>query len=107
MRIAAFLTTLAFPFLALAGAAQYNVTVDGMTCDSCAKSVTSALSKIPGVDAKSVKVVLKKKTATFTVAEDKKEFTAEIKQAIEKAGYTVTDIKTASSTAPTAASKTN
>lgn len=95
MRIAALLMTLAVSVSAFATPSQYNVKVDGMTCDSCVKSVTSALSKIPGIDANSVKVTLKNQTATFTVTEDKKEFSDEIKKAIEGAGYKVTAIKTA------------
>jgi copper chaperone CopZ len=74
----------------LASASQgYEVTVKGMTCADCAATVKEALSKIPGIEKNSVKVVLKEKKATFSVANNDKEISAQVKKAIEDAGYTV------------------
>jgi copper chaperone CopZ len=80
---------------AVAGQAQnYDVKIEGMTCDSCVKSVTSALSKLPNIDPKSVKVVLKAKTATLTMNDAKPETIEAIKKAIATAGYKVTAVNT-------------
>ena len=87
--------------VAFAEAANYNVKIDGMTCDSCVNSVSAALAKIPGVSKDTVKVVLKDKKATLTVAEDKKEISEQIKKAIQDAGYTVTEVSVASATTTT------
>jgi copper chaperone CopZ len=90
--------------VASADPTQYNVKIEGMTCESCVNSVTKALAKLPGVTKDSVKVVLKEKKATLTVSEDKKELSEQIKKAIEGAGYTVTDL-TVAQTAPSASMK--
>lgn len=82
------------PLAAWAGSQTYDVKIDGMTCDSCAKQITSALSKLPNVDAKSVKVVVSEKKAVLTVSEDKKEMSEQIKKAIEGAGFKVTAVNT-------------
>ncbi len=75
---------------AMAGAQKYDVSVDGMTCGSCVSKVKESLAKIQGAD--KVEVVLKKKTATFTVKEDRPELQAEITKAITDAGFTVAAI---------------
>lgn len=90
MRFVVALMVLVLPALVLAGQQKYDVAVDGMTCGSCASKVKDALSNIPGAD--KVQVVLKKKTASFVVAEDRPELKTEIAKAIADAGFTVTKI---------------
>lgn len=92
MRKALIASLILAPMLAFAGPKSYDVAIDGMTCDSCVKSVTSALSKVPNVDAASVKVNLKGKKATLTMKDDNKETVAAVKKAIEDIGYTVTAV---------------
>ena len=82
------------PLSAWADAKNYSVKIDGMTCAACVKSVTSALSKVPGIDAKSVSVVLKENKASLTVTEDKADSADQIKKAIESAGYKVVAFET-------------
>jgi copper chaperone len=92
MRLSLLLGSLLIPFAAFAGPKNYDVKIEGMTCGSCVKSVTTALSKIPNVDEKSVKVVLKEKTATLMIDEANTEASEQIKKAIEEAGFTVTAV---------------
>ena len=61
---------------------------DDMHCDHCVRAVTEAINKIDGASAK---VNLKKKEAVVSyekVVED-----AAIREAVEKAGYTVQSIQ--------------
>lgn len=90
MRIALAFMALVLPAVVWAGAQKYDVAVDGMTCGSCADKVKEALTKIDG--AGDVKVVLKKKTASFSVKEDRPELQEQIAKAIADAGFTVTAI---------------
>ncbi|MFQ8813804.1 MAG: heavy-metal-associated domain-containing protein [Gallintestinimicrobium sp.] len=65
-----------------------TVKISGMHCDHCVRAVTEAINKIDGVSAK---VNLKKKEAVVSyekVVED-----AAIREAVEKAGYTVQSIQ--------------
>lgn len=102
---AAFIFSIVFvSTLAFAQSKSFDVKIDGMTCANCAKMVSAALSKIPGVDAKTVRVTLKKKDATFIATTNDKTFNDQIKAAIESAGYKVTMIngdKSAASSAQT------
>ncbi|MEK7355306.1 MAG: heavy metal-associated domain-containing protein [Bdellovibrionota bacterium] len=103
MKFVIAIAALILPAVVWAGAQKYNVSVDGMTCGGCVGKVKEALTKIPG--AEKVEVVLKKKTATFTVKEDRPELKAEIGKAIVDAGFTVTAIngkKVATEGAPAA-----
>ena len=84
------LVLVSMPLIASAGTQKYNVSVDGMTCGGCVSKVKEALAKVPG--AEKVEVVLKKKTASFTVKEDRPELQAEIAKAVQEAGFTVTAI---------------
>ena len=62
--------------------------ISGMHCDHCVRAVTEAINKIDGASAK---VNLKKKEAVVScekVVED-----AAIREAVEKAGYTVQSIQ--------------
>ncbi len=67
-----------------------TVFVEGMTCDHCVARVTNALSKVSGV--KQVKVDLKTNKASLK-AENPSE--ADLRQAVEDAGYVVKAIERA------------
>lgn len=99
MRKAILASLILAPMLAFATPKNYDVAIEGMTCDSCVKSVTSALSKVPNVDAASVKVNLKGKKATVTMKEDNKETVAAVKKAIEDVGFKVTAVNPIADTA--------
>ena len=60
-----------------------------MHCDHCVRAVTEAINKIDGVSAK---VNLKKKEAVVSY-EKVCSKTAAIREAVEKAGYTVQSIQ--------------
>ena len=62
-----------------------KLTVDGMTCAGCAKTVTKALAAVEGVE--SVVIDLKAKTAIVTPKADKKLSPKEMWEAVEKAEY--------------------
>jgi len=64
------------------------VKIEGMTCENCANRVEWAINDIDGLAAK---VNLKKKEAVVSMEKDVADDV--IKAAIEKAGYTVTEIK--------------
>lgn len=82
------------PLVAFAGAQNFQVAIEGMTCADCAKAVSMALEKIPDIDKSSVKVSLTGKTATLKMNDSNKETQALVKKAIEDAGYTVKSVKT-------------
>lgn len=65
-----------------------EIKIEGMMCENCVKHVTKALQGIDGVT--DVKVSLENKNA---IIETSKEISdAEIKNAVDEAGYTVTEI---------------
>ena len=66
---------------------QRTIRISGMHCRNCANSVTNALNAIDGVSAK---VRLKDNTAE--VSFDRTVDDAELKQAVEKAGFEVISI---------------
>ncbi|KUO96183.1 heavy-metal-associated domain-containing protein [Ferroacidibacillus organovorans] len=63
-----------------------TIEVQGMTCQGCVKSVTKALQAVDGVT--STDVSLEKNQATVTYEEGKATL-ADLKLAIENAGYDV------------------
>jgi copper ion binding protein len=64
-----------------------RIKIQGMTCQHCVRSVTKALTDIPGI--KDLKVNLVKGEATF---ENPQKVPVEnIRKAIEDAGYQVVD----------------
>ena len=65
------------------------VSIEGMMCQHCVKHAKDALAKLPGVT--SVEVFLENKNAVLVSQEGISQDS--IKQAIEDAGYTVTEIK--------------
>ena len=67
-----------------------TVSVDGMTCAGCAKSVTKALSAVEGVE--SVVLDLKAKTAVVTPKAGKSPSAKDLWEAVEKADYKPTKL---------------
>jgi copper chaperone len=67
-----------------------TLSVDGMTCAGCAKSVTKALSAVEGVE--SVAVDVKAKIAVVTPKAGKSPSAKDLWEAVEKAEYTPTKL---------------
>lgn len=67
-----------------------TVSVDGMTCAGCAKTVTKAISAVEGVE--SVVIDLKAKTATVMPKAGKSPSAKELWEAVEKAEYKPTKL---------------
>lgn len=65
---------------------QKTFFIEGMTCEHCKNRVERSINAIDGA---AVKVNLKKKTAVISM--EKEINSEEIRAAIEKAGYTVTE----------------
>lgn len=63
-----------------------TLTVKGMTCDGCVRSVTKALTNVDGVQ--DALVDLKGQSATITYDDGKTNVSA-LKEAVEDAGYDV------------------
>jgi copper ion binding protein len=66
---------------------QVEITVDGMTCDSCVQAITYELGRVEGVRSVEVDLVGGKALVTFTEGQIDP---AAIEQAIEKIGYEAT-----------------
>ena len=64
-----------------------TVRIKGMSCGQCATRVEKSLNKINGVEAK---VDLQSRTAKLNLTEDVSD--EQIKDAVDDAGYEVTDI---------------
>ncbi len=64
-----------------------KIKIQGMTCQHCVMSVTKALGSLPGL--KNLKVDLVKEEATFENTQNISR--AEIRQAVEDAGYSVVE----------------
>jgi Cu+-exporting ATPase len=69
------------------GWTDWTFPVEGMTCASCVARVEKALAAVPGVDEASVNLA----TEMATVRADKSVAPDTLRNAIEKAGYSVTD----------------
>ena len=69
---------------------QITLAVEGMTCASCSNAVERSLKKLEGVDLANVNLATHKATITYDASVLK---VSELKQAIEKAGYTPKDIE--------------
>lgn len=63
-----------------------TITVKGMTCDGCVKSVTKALKNVDGVQEALVDLSGQSATVTF---DDGKTSVSALKEAVEDAGYDV------------------
>ena len=82
---------LGFIFLVqVAFAGGFQVTIDGMTCSGCAKSITSKLKEHPEVA--DVSIDLKKGQGKITFHPDKTLSEEQIKKSIVDAGYEVKKI---------------
>lgn len=89
MRLFALATILALALPVVSASAESKVyTLDGMTCQSCVKSVTAQVCKLPGVE--TCKVEINKVTLTGPSLDDKV-----IEGAVTKAGYTMTHVSNA------------
>jgi copper ion binding protein len=64
-----------------------KIKIKGMSCNHCVMSVTKALGSLPGV--KNLKVDLVKGEAAFENTQNISQ--ANLKKAVEDAGYTVVD----------------
>lgn len=81
---------------AKADAATSKITVDGMTCAGCAKTVGKAVSAVEGVE--SAVADVKAKTLTVTAKKGATPSPKAMWEAVEKAGYTPTRIEGAAGT---------
>jgi copper ion binding protein len=62
---------------------KYNVT--GMTCEHCARAISAEVGAVAGVIAVAVDLT----TGTVTVSSDQPVSVAEIRDAVEEAGYSL------------------
>jgi copper chaperone CopZ len=67
---------------------EKNIKVQGMTCDHCVNAVTDALNKISGVTGVNIALNTDAPTPVNIVA-DNDISDADIKSAVEEAGYTI------------------
>jgi copper chaperone len=65
---------------------QASITIGGMTCDGCVRSVKHVMSKLPGVASFDVSLVQHQVTVNF---DPQVIDTARIMQSIENAGYEI------------------
>ena len=71
-------------------AKEVTLLVEGMTCASCSSAVERSLKKLDGVEIASVNLTTNKATIKYDGSKVK---IAELKKAVEKAGYTPKDIE--------------
>jgi copper chaperone CopZ len=64
--------------------------IDGMSCGHCVKAVTMALQELPGVEVRDVRV-----GRAVIDADDQVVTSAQIAQAIDEAGFTLTGTQSA------------
>jgi copper chaperone len=67
---------------------EKNIKVEGMTCDHCVNAVTDELNKISGVTGVNIALNTDAPTPVNIVA-DNDISDADIKNAVEEAGYTI------------------
>jgi copper chaperone len=65
---------------------EKTYTVTGMTCEHCVRSVTEEVGALDGVTGVAVDLP----TGTVTVASDREVGVAEVRAAVEEAGYQLT-----------------
>ena len=63
----------------------HTVTVTGMTCDHCSRSVSAEVSAVAGVTAVDVDLA----TGTVTVTSEQPVSADRLQEAVEEAGYTL------------------
>jgi copper chaperone CopZ len=73
--------------MAVQAAFRTTVTVTGMTCEHCARSVTEELSAVNGVHTVEVTV----SSGNVTISSDRELSGAEIASAVDTAGYSLAD----------------
>ncbi len=64
-------------------ATEHTYIVEGMSCDSCKRSVTEEVEEVRGIEAVDVDVATQRLTVRGNVAD------AEVRAAVENAGYRV------------------
>ncbi|KAI9468482.1 MAG: E1-E2 ATPase-domain-containing protein [Benjaminiella poitrasii] len=64
-----------------------RITIQGMTCGHCIKTITSALEKFPGIVADSIDVNLEKAEARFEMTDVNNDAFHQISETIEDLGY--------------------
>lgn len=85
------LFTLIFTVSAFAGDKTIKLSVNGMTCNSCASTVEKALKGVNGVS--EAKVDLKAKKATIVLVSNSKTSTDALVKAVADAGFTASTEK--------------
>lgn len=65
-------------------ASEDTVAVEGMTCDGCARSVTRAVSALPGVESVAVDLAGRRATVRYDVARVSLD---RVREAIRDAGF--------------------
>jgi copper chaperone CopZ len=73
--------------MAVQAAFRTTVTVTGMTCEHCARSVTEELNAVNGVHTVEVTV----SSGKVTISSDRELSGAEIASAVDTAGYSLAD----------------
>ncbi len=90
LQVGIFLTALLFAAPA-AMARTYTIWVDGLACPFCSYGIEKQLSKLPGVN--SVKTNIKSGTVTLKTRGNQKIADAELRAAVDRAGFSVRKIK--------------
>ena len=75
---------------------RIELTIAGMTCDHCVRSVGDALRKVPGVTNADVRI-----GAAAVSFDESRISTSDLARAIQAAGYTVSGFKKAPQSAAT------
>lgn len=75
--------------------AKLTATVQGLTCQHCVMTVTSALDNLPGVDDVSVDLVAHGDSKVHFVADDSDETIAQVASTLAQSGYTLTQVGSA------------
>ncbi len=72
-------------------ARTYTIWVDGLACPFCSYGIEKQLSKLPGVN--SVKTNIKSGTVTLKTKDNRKIADADLRAAVDRAGFSVRKIK--------------
>ncbi len=72
--------------------AQLTATVQGMTCQHCVKTVTTALESVPGVEGVTVDLVAHGDSTVHFAADDSDDTVAQVARALGQTGYTLTRV---------------
>ena len=78
----------------IANPQSYTLNVTGMHCESCVGHLKKELSKLSEVEQKSIKIDLKGKTATVTMAKGSPDALKKtLNEKLAKSGFTITEVK--------------